>query len=192
MDGDEEAAELRIVNVRGLVMALQAIKPAKPQASYCLFSTIERLADHRHCANHHCMRHSFGAHAVRRSRTCMCPCAAALLLAGVGCEHFDTVQQDCVVTLREDGVSIRMENPSKGLQSRVFLTSEVCAVTERPAVCRAADHAVVPEDQSYWTQQGLRWTPYMQTCCSCGASWWWCRCRCSCSRRVLSSRRTAG
>ena len=32
MDGDEEAAELRIANVRGLVMALQAIKPAKPQA----------------------------------------------------------------------------------------------------------------------------------------------------------------
>ncbi len=33
MDGGEEAAELRIANVRGLVMALQAIKPAKPQAS---------------------------------------------------------------------------------------------------------------------------------------------------------------
>ncbi len=32
MDGGEEAAELRIANVRGLVMALQAIKPAKPQA----------------------------------------------------------------------------------------------------------------------------------------------------------------
>jgi len=34
------------------------------------------------------------------------------------------------VTLREDGVSIRMEDPSKGLQSRVFLSSEVCVVTK--------------------------------------------------------------
>jgi hypothetical protein len=31
MDAYEEAAELRIGNVRGFVAALQAIKPAKPQ-----------------------------------------------------------------------------------------------------------------------------------------------------------------
>ena len=44
------------------------------------------------------------------------------------------------MTLREDGVSIRMEDPSKGLQSRVFLTAEVCAVAKRPAVEQAARH----------------------------------------------------
>ncbi len=57
------------------------------------------------------------------------------------------VQQDCVVTLGEDGVSIRMEDPSKGLQSRVFLTAEVCAGAERSAFGQAAACIPVPNDQ---------------------------------------------
>ena len=32
--------------------------------------------------------------------------------------------QDCVVTLGRDGVSFRMEDPSKGLQSKLQLSSE--------------------------------------------------------------------
>ena len=39
MDGNEEAAELRIANVRGFVVALQAIKPAKPQVRITQLAT---------------------------------------------------------------------------------------------------------------------------------------------------------
>ena len=38
---------------------------------------------------------------------------------------FAAVAQDCVVTLGRDGLSFRMEDPSKGLQSKVQLSSEV-------------------------------------------------------------------
>ena len=39
--------------------------------------------------------------------------------------------QHCVVTLSVDGLSLRMEDDAKGLQSRVYLRSEVCTSSDQ-------------------------------------------------------------
>ena len=46
MDGNEEVAELRIANVRGFVVALQAIKAAKPQVHFSELAAQRKALSH--------------------------------------------------------------------------------------------------------------------------------------------------